>query len=436
MGVGSVFVGFFSMMGLLLMSFPIAVIMVVLGVIGGVMLYGWPLLNSMGPVIWGVQNENILTAIPLFVLLGELLLRSGIADRMYGAMALWLGRLPGGLLHTNIGCCSLFAATSGSSVATAATVGTVALPALRARGYGARQSLGSLAAGGTLGILIPPSVNLLIYGSLANESIGRLFIAGIIPGLALTLAFMLYIAAESFVVRDGAGRLEDERVALSVRIAALRHLVPPTIIFAVVMGSIYLGIATPTESAALGVVVALAFAMREGKLSVEFFSNCFRQTAKTTGMILLIITAAFMLNVTLALGGIAQTMTTWVSSFGFSAAGLLMALIVFYLFLGMFMDVLSMQVLTIPVALPIVTAVGVDPIWFGIFIVLMCELGMITPPVGMNLYVVQGVRKDGGPFRDVVMGAIPYALIMVVFTIALIAFPEVVLWLPNTMMGY
>ncbi|MFW8635710.1 TRAP transporter large permease [Cribrihabitans pelagius] len=435
MGIGSVFVGFFSMMGLLLMSFPIAVIMVVLGVIGGVMLYGWPLLNSMGPVIWGVQNENILTAVPLFILLGELLLRSGIADRMYGTLALWLGRLPGGLLHTNIGCCSLFAATSGSSVATAATVGTVALPALKSRGYGARQALGSLAAGGTLGILIPPSVNLLIYGSLANESIGRLFIAGIVPGVALTLLFMVYIALESKFL-PGAGGEAEQKVPLSERIAALVHLVPPAVIFAIVMGSIYFGIATPTESAALGVVAALAFAWREGKLSVEFFDNCFRQTAKTTGMILLIITAAFMLNVTLALGGIAQTMTGWVASFGLSPAGLLMALIVFYLFLGMFMDVLSMQVLTIPVALPIVTAAGIDPIWFGIFIVLMCELGMITPPVGMNLYVVQGVRKDGGPFRDVVQGAIPYALIMVLFTLLLIAVPDLVLWLPNSMMGH
>jgi len=434
MGVGSVLLGFFSMMGLLLLSLPVAVIMVLLGVIGGVLLFGWPLLNSMGPVIWGVQNENILTAIPLFVLLGELLLRSGLADRMYGALALWLGRLPGGLLHTNIGCCALFAATSGSSVATAATVGTVALPALESRGYSARRALGSLAAGGTLGILIPPSVNLLIYGSLANESIGQLFIAGIVPGLLLTLFFMIWIAMESFIWREG-NAARPALVPLADRLSALRHLVPPAIIFAVVMGSIYLGIATPTESAALGVVAALMFAWREGKLGWAFLDHSFRQTAKTTGMILLIITAAFMLNVTLALGGIAQTMTEWVASFGLSPAGLLMALIIFYLFLGMFMDVLSMQVLTIPVALPIVTAVGIDPIWFGIFIVLMCELGMITPPVGMNLYVVQGVRQDGGPFRDVVQGAIPYALIMILFTLLLIIWPEVVLWLPQTMSG-
>ncbi len=435
MGVTSVLTGFTAMMGMLLMSFPVAVIMVTLGVIGGVMLYGWPLLNSMGPVIWGVQNENILTAIPLFILLGELLLRSGLADKMYGALSLWLGRLPGGLLHTNIGSCALFAATSGSSVATAATVGTVALPALTSRGYPAAQSLGSLAAGGTLGILIPPSVNLLIYGSLANESIGRLFIAGIVPGLTLTLLFMVFIAADS-TLRNRRGEIEKApQVPLNVRVSALKHLIPPAVIFGVVMGSIYMGIATPTESAALGVVVALGFAWGEKKLTFEFLDHCFHQTAKTTGMILLIITAAFMLNVTLALGGIAQTMTEWVASFGLSAVGLLMVLIVFYLFLGMFMDVLSMQVLTIPVALPIVTAVGVDPIWFGIFIVLMCELGMITPPVGMNLYVVQGIRKDGGPFRDVVYGAIPYALIMIAFTMLLIFFPAIVTWLPSNMLG-
>lgn len=434
MGIATALTGFFSMMGLLLLSFPVAVIMVILGVIGGVMLYGWPLLNSMGPVAWGTQNENVLTAIPLFILLGELLLRSGIADRMYGTLALWLGRLPGGLLHTNIGCCALFAATSGSSVATAATVGTVALPALDSRGYAPRRALGSLAAGGTLGILIPPSINLLIFGSLANVSIGQLFIAGIIPGILLTLLFMGYIVIDAMFFGSESRKIEVE-VPLRERIIALKHLIPPAIIFGVVMGSIYLGIATPTESAALGVMTALAFAWREGKLSAAFFDQCFRQTAKTTGMILLIITAAFMLNVTLALGGVAETMTEWVSSFGLPPMGLLAALIVFYLILGMFMDVLSMQVLTIPIALPIVVAVGVDPIWFGIFIVLMCELGMITPPVGMNLYVVQGVRKDGGPFMDVVYGAIPYALIMILFTMLLIAVPDIVLWLPQTMSG-
>jgi len=430
MTLGEVLIGFGAMMALLFAGLPIAVIMVALGVAGGVMLYGLPLLQSMGPVIWGVQNENILTAIPLFVLLGELLLRSGIADRMYGTLALWLGRLPGGLLHTNIGCCALFAATSGSSVATAATVGTVALPALEQRGYSPSRALGSLAAGGTLGILIPPSVNLLVYGSLANVSIGQLFIAGIVPGVLLTLSFMAFIAVQGLIGGDVA---QDARVPLAERLAALRHLVPPAIIFLVVMGSIYLGIATPTESAALAVMTALGFVWRAGRLDLAFLDICFRQTAKTSGMILLIITAAFTLNVTLALGGVAQTMTAWVASFGLPPFGLLSALIVFYLLLGMFMDVLSMQVLTIPIALPIVTAAGVDPVWFGVFVVLMCELGMITPPVGMNLYVVHSVRGDGGPFSDVVLGALPYALIMIAFTLLLMLAPDLALWLPRNM---
>lgn len=435
MGTAAVLWGFAAMMALLFASLPIGVIMVLLGVVGGLMLYGWPLFDSMGPVVWGVQNENLLTAIPLFILLGELLLRSGLADRMYGALTLWFGRLPGGLLHTNIGCCALFAATSGSSVATAATVGTVALPALHARGYRPSQSLGSLAAGGTLGILIPPSVNLLVYGSLANESVGRLFIAGIIPGLLLTTTFMLYIVIDALLRGDRGATPEEPEAPLAERMRALVHLIPPGSVFAVVMGSIYLGIATPTESAALGVVIALVLTWWTGRLDFELLDRCFRQTARTTGMILLIIVAAFMLNVTLALGGVAQSMTRWVSSFGLSTTGLLVALIVFYLLLGMVMDVLSMQVLTIPVALPIVTAAGVDPIWFGIFIVLMCEIGLITPPVGMNLYVVQGIRKDGGPFSDVVQGTMPYVAIMLAFTGLLIAFPHIVLWLPTTMIG-
>lgn len=434
MGIGSVLVGFTSMMAMLLLSLPVAAIMVALGVIGGLLLYGWPLVESMGPVIWGVTNENILTAIPLFVLLGELLLRSGLADNMYASLAMWFGRLPGGLLHTNIATCSLFAATSGSSVATAATVGTVALPALKSRGYDPSRSLGSLAAGGTLGILIPPSVNLLIYGSLANVSVGQLFTAGVVPGVLLALLFMLFIAVQS-LVQSGIPVAPEADVTRAQKLAALVHLIPPAIVFAVVMGSIYLGIATPTESAALGVVIALALVWREGRLSFELLDDCFRGTAKTSGMILLIITAAFMLNVTLALGGVAQAVTEWVASFELSQFRLLLAFIVFYLILGMFMDVLSMQVLTIPIALPIVTHVGVDPIWFGIFVVLMCELGMITPPVGMNLYVVQGVRGDNGPFRDVVVGAMPYALMMILFTIMLMIWPQIALWLPQTMHG-
>ncbi len=428
MAVSTIVIAFLLMLAVMLLGMPIAVVMAMAGVIGGLMAYGWPLVDSMGPVIWSVLNENILTAIPLFILLGELLLRSGMADRLYAALSLWLGRLPGGLLHSNIGCSALFAATSGSSVATAATIGTVAMPALNERGYDKARALGSIAAGGTLGILIPPSVNLLIYGSLSETSIGQLFIAGIVPGVLLSMLFMAYIALSS-----RGGRQERETVPLRERLRALRALIPPFLIFLIVMGSIYLGIATPTESAALGVVTALIMIIASGRLTADLLTRCFIQTARTTGIVLLIVVSAFLLNVTLSLTGVAQSMTAWITSLGLSTTGLLLALVVFYLALGMFMDVLSMMVLTIPIAVPVVTAVGVDPVWFGIFIVLMCELGLITPPVGMNLYVVQGVRPDAGPFTDVVKGALPYALLMLLFTLLLIVWPDLVLWLPRSM---
>lgn len=431
MGILDVLIGFSIMMGLLLSGLPVASVMVAMGVAGGMILYGPVLLTSMGPVLWGTSNEPVLTAIPLFILLGELLLRSGLADRMYATLALWLGRLPGGLLHTNIGCCALFAATSGSSVATAATVGTVALPTLMERKYRASRALGSLAAGGTLGILIPPSVNLLVYGSLASVSVGQLFIAGIVPGILLTLLFMAFIAAQDILSPGGA--LQDAHVPWSVKLNALKNLVPAATVFFIVMGSIYLGIATPTESAALAVIVALGFVWFEGKLSLAFLDICFRKTARTTGMILLIIVAAFTLNVTLALGGITGVMSAWVNGLGLSAVELLFTLMIFYLVLGMFMDVLSMQVLTIPIVVPIIVAAGIDPIWFGIFVVLMCEVGMITPPVGMNLYVVQGVRNDKGPFTDVIAGAVPYTGLMLLFTSALIFWPGIATWLPEAL---
>jgi tripartite ATP-independent transporter DctM subunit len=421
---------FVFMIGMMLCGIPIAVAMFVVGAGGGMLAFGMPFLNSVASVVWGVQNENLLTSIPLFILLGELLLRSGIADRMYVALSAWLARLPGGLLHTNIGCCALFAATSGSSVATAATIGTVALPSLHARGYSMRDALGSIAAGGTLGILIPPSVNMIVYGSLTNNSIGKLFIAGIIPGLLLTLCFMAFIAASSML--KGSAK-HEELPPLGLRIRLLANLVPPVIVFGIVMGSLYFGIATATESAALGVITALLFTWRTGRLSLDLLKNCFMQTARISGMILLIISAAFILNLTISLTGIADVMTKWVTSLGLTGTTMLFALIVFYLVLGMFMDVLSMQVATIPITYPIVTALGVDPIWFGIFIVLMCELGLITPPVGMNLFVVHGIRPDKGGIEDAIYGALPYAVIMILFTLALIALPGLVTWLPAKM---
>ena len=430
MSLSYIAIGFFAMLGMMLIGLPIASAMAIVGIIGGTLAYGLPFIDSIAPVVWGVHNDNLLTSIPLFILMGELLLRSGIADRMFGALAAWLGRLPGGLLHANIGCSAIFAATSGSSVATAATIGTVALPSLHQRGYPMSMSLGSIAAGGTLGILIPPSVNLIVYGSLTDTSIGRLFVAGIIPGLLLTCAFMAFVAIYAVLTESN---IREERVPMRQRVRLLKDLVPPGVVFVIVMGSLYSGLATTTESAALGVVASLGFAWRSKKLSWSLLQNCFIQTGKTSGMILLIITAAFILNLAVSLTGVAETMTQWVTSFGLSGTQMVLILMAFYLVLGMFMDVLSMMVATIPITFPIVLALGIDPVWFGIFIVLMCEMGLITPPVGMNLFVVHGIRPDSGSIRDAIVGALPYVLILIAFAFLLIAFPAIVTWLPSLM---
>ncbi|TYC64759.1 TRAP transporter large permease [Stappia sp. BW2] len=427
MSIAIVGLGFLLLLGLMFIGFPVAVSIVTVGALGGYLYFGFPLVDMMGGVIWSSLNSPSILAIPLFMLLGELLLRGGIADRMYDALAVWLDRLPGGLLHTNIATCALFSATSGSSVATAATVGTIALPALEERGYRAGPSLGSLAAGGTLGILIPPSINLLVYGSLANTSVGQLFAAGLIPGILLASLFSVYI----FLFEGRGLPTSATPIPLSVKLSHLRFLVPPAIIFAVVMGSIYGGFATPTESAAMGVVVALILVALNGRLNRELLINCSIQAARTTGMTVIVLSCALLLNVTISMLGVTQAVTQWVATFGFEQVGLILVLIVFYLILGMFLDAMSMLVLTVPITVPLVAAVGVDPIWFGIFIVLMCELALITPPVGMNLFVVQGIRRDGGSFSDVIRGAAPYAAIMIAFTIMLLFLPGIAMWLPH-----
>ncbi|MFZ2103699.1 MAG: TRAP transporter large permease [Oricola sp.] len=427
MNIAVVGLGFFCMLALMFLGFPVAVAIVAVGAFGGYLFFGFPMVDMMGGVIWSSLNSPSILAIPLFMLLGELLLRGGIADRMYDAFAVWLDRLPGGLLHTNIATCALFSATSGSSVATAATVGTIALPALEARGYRPGPSLGSLAAGGTLGILIPPSINLLVYGSLANTSVGQLFAAGLLPGILLAAFFSVYI----FIFEGRDQRTDTPVIPLRTKLAYLRYLVPPFIIFGVVMGSIYGGFATPTESAAMGVVAALILVAANGRLNAELLINCSLQAARTTGMTVIVLSCALLLNVTISMLGVTQAVTGWVATFDLGQVGLILALIVFYLILGMFMDAMSMLVLTVPITVPLVATVGIDSIWFGIFIVLMCELALITPPVGMNLFVVQGIRRDGGSFSDVIRGALPYAAIMIAFTLLLLLVPGIALWLPD-----
>jgi tripartite ATP-independent transporter DctM subunit len=422
----------FFLVAFLLMLFgvPVAAVMGLSGMLGGYLLYGAPFLASVGNMVWGVQTSEFLTAIPLFIMMGEILLRTGVADKMYEGLAVWTNGIPGRLLHTNIGCCAMFAATTGSSPATAAAVGTVAMKALNERGYPLPISLGSLAAGATLGILIPPSVAMIVYGSLTTNSIGKLFAAGILPGLLLSGLFMAYIFLYSLIKGDVKS---ETRYTWKDRMASFKDLLPPLLIFGVVMGSIYLGWATPVESASLGVILAIIIAWVLRRINKAVMLTCFVNTAQLSGMILLIVAAAYILNMLLTMVGIANAMTDFVASLNLSLPMFVAAMVVVYLILGMFMDVLSMQVATIPIVYPMAMAVGADPIWFGIFIVIMSELAMITPPVGMNLFVIQAVRNDGGTINQVIAGVLPFCLIMLGMVVLLVMFPELATWLPQHM---
>jgi len=387
-----------------------------------------PLSRALGELTWSTSNEFLLVAIPLFILLGEVLLRAGFAERMYGAMSLWLSWLPGGLMHANIGACTLFAATSGSSVATAATVGTVALPQIKRFGYNEPLFLGSIAAGGTLGILIPPSINLVIYGVLTNSSVPKLYLAGFIPGFLLAALFMLIVVVACLIKPEWGG----QRITASwgERFASLKHLLPPFAIFLMVVGSIYAGLATPTEAAALGVFGALILAACAGRLSLAMLREAVEGTMRSTAMIMLIVIAAGFLNFVMAATGITTVLTDSISSLGLAPGWMLLVVVIFYLILGCFMETLSMMIVTIPIVAPIMTGLGFDPIWLGIVIVVLVEAALITPPVGMNLFVVQSLRKSGS-MNAVIVGAQPFVAAML-FMLALLAFfPELALWLPQ-----
>lgn len=422
-------VGFLIMLGLMFIGLHVGIAMLGTGVLGALIYFGPPVLLSFGTNLWAVMNDFLLTTIPLFILLGELLLRAGITRNMYDSLADWLSKLPGGLLHTNIGACALFAAVSGSSVATAATIGTVALDEFKRRAYSEPLVLGTIAAGATLGILIPPSVNLIIYGALTNTSIGKLFAAGIIPGIALTLLFMAIIAVIALIKPSIAERV-TEQAPRAEKLRRLRHLAPPMVIFVVVMGAIYGGWATPTEAAALGVVLAFFLAMINGTLGFGMLHDAFVATIRTSSMLLFIITAAFFLNFIVGLLGVPQAMSRMIADMGLGPIQLIWILVLFYLVLGCFLETLSMMVGTIPVVMPVILHLGIDPVWFGIFLVIMMELALITPPVGMNLYVVQGVRGRG-ELADVYRGIWPFVLAMLAMVSLLIMIPGLATFLPD-----
>jgi C4-dicarboxylate transporter DctM subunit len=410
------------------LSIPVAAALGLLGLILEPLYSMLPLSRAMGELAWSASNEFLLVAIPLFILLGEILLRAGFAERMYGAMSLWLSWLPGGLMHANIGASTLFAATSGSSVATAATVGTVALPQIKRFGYNEPLFLGSIAAGGTLGILIPPSINLVIYGVLTNSSVPKLYLAGIIPGLMLAGLFMAVIAAACIARPQWGGH--RVRATWGERLASLAHLLPPLGIFMLVVGSIYAGIATPTEAAALGVVGALVLAASFGRLKLAMLREAVEGTMRATAMIMLIVIAAGFLNFVMSATGLTSALTASVTGLGLSPAWTLLVIVIFYVVLGCFMETLSMMITTIPIVAPIMFALGFDPIWFGIVLIILVEMALITPPVGLNLFVVQSLRKSGS-MHPVIMGSLPFVVAMFAMIALLAAVPGLALWLPS-----
>ena len=433
MVVVNLMIGFAILFGIMALGIHIASTMYVVGVVVGLKTIGKAILLDFGNQMWTVLNNFVMTSVPLFVLLGEMMLRSGVTERMYNCLSKWLARLPGGLLHTNIAACALLAANSGSSVATAATIGVVAIPAFKARGYSDCIVFGSIAAGGTLGILIPPSINMIIYGSIADVSIGRLFAGGFIPGFSLAFLFMAIIAVMALMDPSIAGTPEPETTFL-YKVKSLISLLPIFFIIFAIMGSIYAGWATPTEAAALGVLAVMIVAAFNRKLTFQVLNDAFAATLRTTSMILLIMVAAFYMNYVLSVLGIPQALSGWFVALKISPKMTMWMIVLFYLILGCFIETIAMMVTTIPLVLPLVVAAGYDPVWFGIFLMILCEASLITPPVGMNLYVVQGIRVDKGPLSDIGIGVMPFLAMMIVMLGILIYFPDLALWLPNKIM--
>jgi tripartite ATP-independent transporter DctM subunit len=391
-----------------------------------------PMLGVLGEVSWNTSTEFILIAAPMFVMMGELMHRSGMSERLFGALAPWFDWLPGRLMHTNIAATAIFAATSGSSVATAATIGTVAIPNMDKGGYSRPLFLGTIAAGGTLGILIPPSINMIIYAVLSDTSVTALYAAGFIPGFLLAGLFSLAVLAICIARPDWGGRDTGFAGGWPARFAGLVHLLPPLGLFLIVVGSIYAGLATPTEAAALGLVATVVLVWANGQLTWRVLVTTFEGTARTMGMIMLIVIAAFFLNFVMVGIGLVKAVTDLVLGLGLSPLAMLISIIVFYLILGCFMETLSMMIATTSVVVPIIVALGYDPVWWGIVFVILMEAALITPPIGLNLFVVQAIRRNGA-FADVCIGSVPFVGMMIVMIGLLIAFPEIAMWLPKVL---
>lgn len=421
-----------ALLALLLVSAPVGLTLFVLAFGVDLFYSPFPLIRGLGQVLWSSSDSSLLIAIPFFVLLGELLVRSGVAERTYRALDAWLSWLPGGLIHANIATATFFSATSGSSVATAATVATVAAPQGERLGYDPRLFTGAIAAGGTLGIMIPPSINLIVYGFLTQTSIPQLFLAGLIPGLLLALSFMA-LTAVLCALRPSLGG-PTLRAEWRARLRGLADLVPIIGLFTAIIGSIYQGWATPTEAAAVGVAIASLMAAAYGGLTRENLAAALLGTVKITGMIAFIILAAAYLNYTLGAAGLGRDLKLLLDGLALGRLETMLVIILLYIVLGFFIETLSLMVATIPIVAPIVVGLGYDPIWFGIMLILLVEMALITPPVGLNLFVVQGARRAigaPGTLGQVMIGAAPYAVVMLATVGLLLAFPQLALWLPS-----
>jgi tripartite ATP-independent transporter DctM subunit len=390
-----------------------------------------PVGYSLATSFYGASASWELAALPMFIWMGEVLFRSRLSEEMFTGIAPWVGRIPGRLLHTNIIGCGIFAAISGSSAATAATIGKMSVPELTRRGYDRKQILGTLAGSATLGLLIPPSIILIVYGVATEQSIARLFVAGILPGLLLMVLFAGYVAIWSKLNPSGVPADEEEALPLAEKIRRSKPLIPVVLLIVGVIGSIYAGLASPTESAAVGVALAHLLSWRGGSLTRQTFGQALMGTVKTSTMIAFILVGAHFLTVSMGFTGIPRELAAWINTLGLSPYMLLLALTVFFILLGCFLDGISVVVLTTSVILPMVQAAGIDPMWFGIYLVIVVEMSQITPPVGFNLFVIQGLTGEN--IIRVALAALPYFLLLLMGVLLITVFPEIVTYLPNQM---
>jgi len=388
--------------------------------------------DGMAVAIWSHGSSWTLTALPLFLWMGEILFRTKLSEDMFKGLSPWLERLPGRLLHTNIIGCTLFAAVSGSSAATCATIGKIALPELERRGYPESMALGTLAGAGTLGLLIPPSIIMIVYGVAADVSISKLFIGGVLPGILLASLFMGWVVVWSLLNPEKIPAA-DLKTTFVEKLAASKNLIPVILLIGGVLGSIYSGIATATEAAAIGVIGSLIIAASQRTLNRKSFFGALMGATRLYCMIALILAGSAFLTLAMGYIGLPRHLAEWIGALGLSPAMLLVALAIFYILLGCFLDGISIVVLTMAVLMPTIQAAGIDPLWFGIFVVVVVEMAQVTPPVGFNLFVLQGLT--GRDMTVIARYALPYFLLMVVAVVLLYTFPGLVTWLPGQMIG-